>query len=219
MGSGQFRLHLRPFLRYGVFSVLHTSPMTSLVVLIVVQYLSVLVMVLSLWGVNSSLEFALVGSNMELFPLYSVVYGAPWKGIQVLHVAGKSSQQQHEVDARESLNPMDKEDEEYEKHSDFIQRVNKPPSFRYLANEKKLFSLLTAYDTTPPPKQHCSSIQGTDCCYLSSIDAISYLQTHNNSLLIHCKDNRTLSHCQQYYLFRYDTRNQLCEPFYRKPCG
>ena len=139
--------------------------MTSFIVLIVVQFLSLLVMVLFLRGVNSSFESAHVGTNGGLIPLYGFVYGAPWKGIQVLHVAGKSAQQQNEAGVHESPSPMDKADEEYEEHSDFIQRVNKPPTLSYLANEKKLFSILTAYDTTPPPKQQCSSMQGTHSFY------------------------------------------------------
>ena len=139
--------------------------MTSFIVLIVVQFLSVLVMVLFLCGVNSSFKSTHVGTNGGLIPLYGVVYGAPWKGIQVLHVAGKSAQQQNEADAHESPSPIDKADEEYELQSDFIRRVNKHPTLSHLGNEKRLFSLLTAYDTTPPPKQHCSSMQGTHSFY------------------------------------------------------
>ena len=176
-------------------------------------------MVLSMCGVSSSFESALVITNNGSAPLHGVVYGIPWKGVHALPSGERSRPKQDEADAHESSSPMDKADEEYEEQSDFIQRVNKHLTLNHLGNEKKLFSLLTAYDTTLPPKQHCSSMQGTHSFYLSSIDATSYLQFYNRSLLIHCKDNRTLSHCQQYYLYRYDTRNLVCEPFYRKPCS
>ena len=77
----------------------------------------------------------------------------------------RSSPKQDEADVYESPSPIDKADEEYELQSDFIRRVNKHPTLSHLGNEKKLFSLLTAYDNTPPPKQHCSSMQGTHSFY------------------------------------------------------
>ena len=42
---------------------------------------------------------------------------------------------------------------------------------------------------------------------------------NNASLFVYCKDNRSFSHCQQYFLFRYDTRKEVCEPFYRQNCN
>ena len=219
IGSGQFRPRLGLFCRLQLLVTLRITPMAAFVVLIVAHSLSVLVMVLSLCGVSSSFESVLVATNGECTSLHGIAYGIPWKGAHALPSGERSSPKQDEADARESSSPMDKADEEYEQQSDFIQRVNKHPTLSHLGNEKKLFSLLTAYDATPPANQHCSSMQGIGCFYPLSIDAISYLQLHNSELLIHCKDNRTLSHCQQYYLFRYDTRNQVCEPFYRKPCS
>ena len=139
--------------------------MSSFIVLIVSHSLSVLVMVLSLRGVNSSFESALVVTNDGPASLHGVVYGAPWKGVHALPSGERSSPKQDEADARESPSPMDKADEEYELQSDFIRRVNKHPTLSHLGNEKRLFSLLTAYDTTPPPKQHCSSMQGTHSFY------------------------------------------------------
>ena len=63
-------------------------------------------------------------------------------------------------DVKESLNPMEKADEEYEEQSDFIRRVKQHPTLSHLGNEKKLFSLLTAYDTAPPAKERCFAVRG-----------------------------------------------------------
>ena len=80
--------------------------MTSFVVLIVVQFLSVLVMVLFLCGVNSSFESAHVVTNDGPASLHSVVYGIPWKGVHALPSGERSSPKQDEADAHESPRQM-----------------------------------------------------------------------------------------------------------------
>ena len=165
LGHGSFVLNWGFSVGYNHWSTLPITPMSSFIVLIVSHSLSVLVMALSLRGVNSSFESAHVVTNDGPASLHSVVYGIPWKGVHALPSGERSSPKQDEADVHESPSPIDKADEEYELQSDFIRRVNKPPTLSYLGNEKKLFSLLTAYDNTPPPKQHCSSMQGTHSFY------------------------------------------------------
>lgn len=165
LGQGSFVLNWGCSVGYNYWSTLPITPMSSFIVLIVSHSLSVLVMVLSLRGVNSSFESAHVVTNDGPASLHSVVYGIPWKGVHALPSGERSSPKQDEADVHESPSPIDKADEEYELQSDFIRRVNKHPTLSHLGNEKRLFSLLTAYDTTPPPKQHCSSMQGTHSFY------------------------------------------------------
>ena len=56
---------------------------------------------------------------------------------------------------------VERADEEYEEHSDFIRRVRKHPTLNHIGNEKTLFSLLTSYSTIPPMAEKCLSIQGS----------------------------------------------------------
>ena len=189
--------------------------MTSLIVLVIVYILSVLAVILSVCEVgNSPNAIAQIVGKPSALQNRQVGVSLQNRTNSTGEVEGDVSEQE----GNDSITPMERADERYEQYSDFIQRVNKHPTLNHLGNEKKLFSLLTAYDYVTPPKRQCFSIQGTFFVQLLPIDAIDYLQKYNESLLVHCKDNRTLSHCQQYYLFRYDTRNQICEHFYRKEC-
>ena len=62
----------------------------------------------------------------------------------------------------------------------------------------------------------CASFQSVLVSH--RVEVIDYYMKNNASLFVDCKDSRPFSHCQQYFLFRYDTRKEVCEPFYRQNC-
>ena len=84
------------------------------------------------------------------------------KYLQQKEIPSASQVESVQTNRKESqaTNSIEKADEEYEKYHRFIQRVKKHPTLGHLGNEKKLFSLLTAYHTTPPSQERCLSIQG-----------------------------------------------------------
>lgn len=94
----------------------------------------------------------------------------------------------------------------YEKNAPFIQKAAKFPN-NHIANEKKLFDILTRYDNNNTLDQDCSS----------ALSIIQFVKNNLASLYVSCHDKRPFSFCQEYYLFKVTTSSR-CTRFQRNDC-
>ena len=107
----------------------------------------------------------------------------------------------------------------YGEHSEYITHVERENTVSHIGNEKRLFSLLTTYNTEPPGEEVCANAKRLFFLFVLWVEAVQYVLRNEKRLFVNCTDDRPFSHCQQYYLFRYDTRMDRCEPFYRQNCS
>lgn len=51
-----------------------------------------------------------------------------------------------------------------------------------------------------------------------TLGILSFFLENKESLFVGCKEYGIYSHCQEYYLFQYETRTSRCQRFKRQPC-
>lgn len=99
-------------------------------------------------------------------------------------------------------------DDYYESTSPFLVKLNRfPKPMNYLGNDKRLFNGMADYDLKKSLSVTCNSA--------SSI--VNFVYDHSDYLQVSCKDNRTFSFCQKYYLFKV-SHDLKCKHFSRMPC-
>lgn len=103
---------------------------------------------------------------------------------------------------------MDCCDDYYESTSPLLIRLNRfPKRMSYLADDKKLFNGMVDYDMDKSLSVVCNS----------SESIVNFVHNYSDYLLISCKDNRTFSFCQKYYLFKV-SHDLKCKRFSRMSC-
>lgn len=106
-------------------------------------------------------------------------------------------------------------DDFYEAHSRF-QKKFKSKRNSYLYNEKRIYHRMV------PPKpvinESCNSIKGTAGNAISLLAMLSFFERNKDSLFVPCHDNRTFSHCQEFFLMQYSSRDGICSSFAPQPC-
>lgn len=103
---------------------------------------------------------------------------------------------------------MDCCDDYYESTSPLLIRLNRfPKRMNYLGDDKKLFNGMVDYDLDNNLSVVCNSAESI----------VNFVHNYSDYLLISCKDNRTFSFCQKYYLFKI-SHDLKCTRFSRMPC-
>ena len=87
-----------------------------------------------------------------------------------------------------------------------------------VADEKSIFNILTQYASPTAVADSCESENGNREDTSSPVDIVAYFQNHNQSLFVDCNAHGAFSHCQQYYLFQFNSSSRVCQPFKRQPC-
>ena len=100
-------------------------------------------------------------------------------------------------------------DFQYGQNNDYVEMLNHINQLKNLSNEKQCFHRLVPYEMNPYHSSLC----------LSATQVISFFNNHKQDLLFRCHDTTTFSHCQQFYLLLYDSKNNLCSSYQRKPCN
>lgn len=63
---------------------------------------------------------------------------------------------------------------------------------------------------------HDSSVYSTRSGFTLGI--LSFFLENKESLFVGCNVHGIYSHCQEYYLFQYETKTARCQRFKRQPC-
>lgn len=100
-------------------------------------------------------------------------------------------------------------DWQYGENNTYVQKLLDIKNLKELSNEKQCFHRLVPYEKYPSHFSTC----------LSAAQVIAFFNNFKQDLLFHCQDNTTFSHCQEFYLFLYDSKNDFCTSFQRKPCS
>ena len=85
--------------------------------------------------------------------------------------------------------------------------------YHYLQDEKEMMIPLLNSDS-----YHAGSCQNRNgiIISISSLEMLSFFNQYKDNLLRKCKDYRRFSHCQQHYLFQYDTGHHTCHSYYHE---
>lgn len=69
------------------------------------------------------------------------------------------------------------------------------------------------------PNERCSSSEGiSSIVYSIFIEILSFFQHYKKRIYKACKDFRVYSHCQEYYLFQYDSNRRACHSYFHEDC-
>ena len=97
-------------------------------------------------------------------------------------------------------------------------RARSRPQTQHVADEKSIFNILTQYASPTAAAESCESENGSREGASFPVDIVAYFQNHTQSLFVDCTRRGTFSHCQQYYLFQFNSSSRICQPFKRQPC-
>jgi hypothetical protein len=82
-------------------------------------------------------------------------------------------------------------------------------------NDKRIFEDFYDHNTVQNVKPAIASPFSFSIIFIAPVE---YFDANKDYLLQPCNDEHAYSHCQLYYLFRYNKQTGICEPFYRMPC-
>lgn len=98
----------------------------------------------------------------------------------------------------------------------FTKYVESSKFFHHLQDEKSLlFSTFSNYFIKPV---FCASKSGIYKYEKWVIAFLSFFKANKYKLLKRCTDFKRFSHCQEYYLFQYDSSTQQCHSYYHENC-
>ena len=105
--------------------------------------------------------------------------------------------------------------QQYNKRS-FTKFVESSKFFHHLQDEKSLlFSTFSNYYIKPV---FCASKSGIYKYEKWVIAFLSFFKANKYKLLKRCTDFKRFSHCQEYYLFQYDSSTRQCHSYYHENC-
>ena len=105
-------------------------------------------------------------------------------------------------------NAFELEDLQYGKSNNYVQMLDNNSQLKDLSNEKKCFHRLVPYEQN---SKHITT------CF-SNTQVLWFFHQYKPDLLFRCQDSTLYSHCQEFYLFVFDSKNNICSSFQRKPC-
>lgn len=100
----------------------------------------------------------------------------------------------------------------YQKRS-YTTWVESSRYYHYLQDEKEM--MIPFFNSDSYYAGSCRNRNGT-IISISSLEMISFFNQYKDHLLKKCKDYRRFSHCQQHYLFQYDTDRHACHSYHHE---
>ena len=113
------------------------------------------------------------------------------------------------ANATTSYYSFEQADKQYGENNSYVERLSDISLLKDLSNEKQCFHRLVPFESNP--------IHSSPC--LSANQAIAFFHNFQQDLLFKCHDTTIFSHCQEFYLLVYDSKNNVCSSFQRKPCN
>ena len=113
------------------------------------------------------------------------------------------------ANATTSYYSFEQADKQYGENNSYVERLSDSSLLKDLSNEKQCFHRLVPFESNP--------IHSSPC--LSATQAIAFFHSFKQDLLFKCHDTTIFSHCQEFYLLVYDSKNNVCSSFQRKPCN
>ena len=102
--------------------------------------------------------------------------------------------------ATTSYYSFEQADKQYGENNSYVERLSDISLLKDLSNEKQCFHRLVPFESNP--------IHSSPC--LSATQAIAFFHSFKQDLLFKCHDTTIFSHCQEFYLLVYDSKNNVC---------
>ena len=147
---------------------------------------------------------------LYILPLYLIQY--QWKSELETRVSSMTLSTRllnTKANATTSYYSFEQADKQYGENNSYVERLSDISLLKDLSNEKQCFHRLVPFESNP--------IHSSPC--LSATQAMAFFHSFKQDLLFKCHDTTIFSHCQEFYLFVYDSKNNVCSSFQRKPCN
>ena len=147
---------------------------------------------------------------LYILPLYLFQY--QWKSELETRVSSmilSTRSLNSKANATTSYYSFEQADKQYGENNSYVERLSDISLLKDLSNEKQCFHRLVPFESNP--------IHSSPC--LSATQAIAFFHSFQQDLLFKCHDTTIFSHCQEFYLLVYDSKNNVCSSFQRKPCN